>query len=203
MRHRRAIEHSRTPHARSTRNDHRSRNKVEYALMKQVDLNCLTERHLLLFGAIIQWFARYELVMQEIIAMLIGVDSGSVMILTRGFDFGEKRQALFDLLRHRNVPLDRYDEINKFLMVPHTLTPLRNDIAHSGWVAGPSSGGIQPDWVLRLPPSVKPLHGYGLVEREEDKITYSIDEFVEIIETLAGNYNDFISYLHEIGLVRK
>jgi len=171
--------------------------------MQQVDLNCLTERHLLLFGTIIQWFARYELLMQEIMAILMGADSGSVMLLTRGLDFSEKRQALFDLLRHRNIPLDRYDEINKFLMVPHTLTPLRNDIAHSGWVTGPSSDAIQPDWILRLPPSVKPLHGPGLVEREEDKIAYSLDEFREIVDTLATNYKDFIKYLHEIGLVRK
>jgi hypothetical protein len=177
--------------------------KVEYNLMNQVDLSCLTERHLLLFGTIIQWFARYELIMQHIMATLMETDSGSVMILTRGLDFGGKRQALFDLLRHRNVPLDRYDEINRFLMVPHTLTPLRDDIAHSGWVTGPSSDGIQPEWVLRLPPSVKPLHGYGLVEREEDKITYSIDDFVEIIETLAGNYGDLIEYLHENGLVNR
>ena len=171
--------------------------------MQQVDLNCLTERHLLLFGTIIQWFARYELLMQEIMAILMGADSGSVMLLTRGLDFSEKRQALFDLLRHRNIPVDRYDEINKFLMVPHTLFPLRNDIAHSGWVIGSSSGWIQPDWILRLPPSVKPLHGSGLVEREEDKSTYSFDEFSEIVETLAANYKNFAEYLHEIGLVEK
>jgi hypothetical protein len=113
-----------------------------------------------------------------------------------------KRQALFDLLRHRNIPLDRYDEINKFLMVPHTLTLLRNDIAHSGWVAGPSSAGIQPDWVLRLPPSVKSLHGSGFVEREEDKSNYSLDEFSEIVETLAANCKNFAQYLHEIGLIK-
>ena len=171
--------------------------------MKQIKLNCLTERHLVLFGAIIQWFARYESLMQEIMATLMGADSGSVMILTRGLDFSEKRQALFDLLRHRNIPLDRYDEINKFLKVPHTSNPSRNDIAHFGWVTAPSSGWIQPDWVLRLPASVKPLHGCGFVEQEEDKITYSLDEFVEIVETLAANYNDFLEYLHEIDLILK
>jgi hypothetical protein len=170
--------------------------------MKQIDLNCLTERHLLLFGTIIQWFARYELLMQEIMATLMGADSGSVMILIRALDFSEKRQALFDLLRHRTIPLDRYDDINKFLMVPHALTTLRNDIAHSGWVTAPSSGFIQPDWVLRLPSSVRPLHGYGLVEQEEDKTTYSLDEFNEIIETLAANHRNFVEYLQEIGLIK-
>jgi hypothetical protein len=171
--------------------------------MNQIDLKGLTERHLLSFGTIIQWFARYELLMQEIMAMVIGTDSGSVMLLTRGLDFAGKRQALFDLLRHRNIPLDGYDEINKFLMVPQTLTSLRHDIAHSGWVTGPSSGAIQPDWVLRLPRSVKPLHGYGLIEQEEDKITYSIAELAEIVETLTLNYNELIEYSRKTDLVGK
>src|SRR5580704_8878114 len=107
--------------------------------MKPADLDCLTERHLLLFGTIIQWFARYELLMQEIMAAVTEADSGSVILLVRGLDFSGKRQALIDLLRHRTIPLDRYDEINRYLMVAHTLTPLRNDIAHSGWIPGPSS----------------------------------------------------------------
>jgi hypothetical protein len=171
--------------------------------MKQIDLNCLSERHLLAFGTIVQWFARYELLTQEIMAMSIGADSGSIVLLTSGLDFSKKRQALLALLRHRDIPVDQYDEINKFLMVPHTLFPLRNDIAHSGWVVGPSSGWIQPDWILRLPPSVKPLHGYGLVEQEEEKSAYSLDEFGEIVETLCANYRSFVEYLREIGLVDK
>ena len=102
--------------------------------MKKADLGCLTERHLLLFGTVIQWFARYEWLMQEVMATAAGSDSGSVMLLTRGLDFSGKRQALFDLLCHRTVPLDRYDRINGYLMVPHTLTPLRDDVAHSAWL---------------------------------------------------------------------
>jgi len=169
--------------------------------MKPVDdPNCLTERHLLLFGTIVHWFARYELLMQQIMAVVAQVESGCILLLTRDLDFSEKRQALFDLLRHREIPLDQYDNVNRYLMVPHTLTPLRDDIAHSGWVRRASSDGIQPDWVLRLPPSVQPLHGAGLIEREEDKITYSLADLAEIVETLATNYERFADYLHEIGL---
>jgi hypothetical protein len=62
--------------------------------MKQIDLKCLTERHLLLFGTIIQWFARYDFLMQEIMAMVIGADSGSVMLLTRDLDFSGKTAGL-------------------------------------------------------------------------------------------------------------
>ena len=169
--------------------------------MEKADLGCLTERHLQLFGAIIQWFARYEWLMQEVIATVTGSDSGSVMLLTRSLDFSGKRQALFDLLRHRGVPLDQYDRINAYLMVPHTFTRLRDDIAHSTWISGPSSNSIQPDWILRLPPSIRPLRGEGLIEREEDKVTYSLEELGETVDTLAANYEACFGYLQEIGLV--
>ena len=55
--------------------------------MKKADLDCLTERHLLLFGTVIQWFARYEWLMQEVMATVAESDAGSIMLLTRGLDF--------------------------------------------------------------------------------------------------------------------
>ncbi len=171
--------------------------------MTDTNLGCLSDRHLLLFGKIIQWFARYELLMQEIMAIVAGSDSGSVMLLTRGLDFTGKRLALFELLRHRTVPVDQYDRINHYLMIPHTLTPLRDDIAHSTWIAGPSSNWVQPDWILRLPPSIKPLHGTGFIEREDDKTAYSLADLEEATETLASNYQDFREYLQEIGLASR
>ena len=169
--------------------------------MKPASLDCLTERHLLLFGTIIQLFARYELLIQEIIATVTKADFGNVILLMRGLDFSGKRQTLIDVLRHQTLPLDRYDEINRYLMVPHTLTPLRNDIAHSGWMPGPSADGIQPNWLLRVPPSIKPIHGDGLVEREADKVTYNIAELAEIVEVLTANYKSFVNYLRQIRLV--
>lgn len=176
--------------------------------MKKLVLDCLTERHLLLFGTIIQWFARYELLMQEIMATVAGSDSACVMLLTRGLDFDGKRQALLDLLRHRVIPLDQFDRVNAFLIVPHTLTPLRNDIAHSAWISAPYPNSIQPDWILRLPPSVEPLRDNpnvpsgNLVERDEEKVAYSIDDLYEIVENLAANHARFSNYLHEVGLIR-
>jgi hypothetical protein len=44
------------------------------------------------------------------------------------------------------------------------------------------------------------LRGAGLIEREEDKITYSLADLAEIVQTLATNYERFADYLHEIGL---
>lgn len=168
--------------------------------MKKAQQDYLTEQHLLLFGTIVQWFARYELLMQEVMATVAGSDSASVMLLTRGLDFSGKRRALFDLLRHRNIPLDQYDLIERYLMIPHTLTPLRNDIVHSVWVPGPSSGLIQPDWILRLPPSIRPLHGEAYVEQQEDKAAYTLEDLREAIDALAANYARFSDYLRETEL---
>jgi hypothetical protein len=88
-----------------------------------------------MFGTIIQWFARYELLMRELMAAVASADPAAVMVLTRGLDFSDKQQALLDLLYHRAIPLDQYDRIGAYVMVPHTLTSLRNDIAHAAWIS--------------------------------------------------------------------
>ncbi len=83
-------------------------------------------------------------------------------------------------------------------MVPHTLMRLRNEIAHAEWIVGPALNSIQPDWILRPPPSVKPLYdglnapGEKDVERDEDKIVYTLDDLNEVAETLAANYATFL-----------
>ncbi len=169
--------------------------------------DCLTERHLLLFGAIIQWFARYEVLMQEVMATVAGSEPASVMLLTRGLNFSRKRQALLDLLRHRPVPLDRYDRVLEYLRVPHALAPLRDDIAHSTWVPSQSPHSIQPDWILRLPPRVKPMRGdpgppgEGLAGLDPYKDAYTLDDFGKIVETLGANHARFSDYLREVGLI--
>jgi hypothetical protein len=171
-------------------------------MKKKPGIDHLTERHLLLFGTIIQWFARYELLMQEVMASVAGTDSGAVMLLTRGLDFNSKRSTLLDLLRRRAIPFDQYDRLNEYLTVPHTLTPLRDDIAHSAWIPGPSSNSVQPDWILRIPPGVRPLHGKGLFEREADSFAYSLESLSENVTTLATNYERLSDYLQEVGLLR-
>lgn len=171
-------------------------------------MDYLSERHLFLFGAIIQWFARYELLMQETMATIIGSDTASVKILTSDLDFIGKRQAMLDLLRHKAIPLNQFDHICAYLRVPGTFIQLRNDIAHSTWVFNQPPDSIQPNWILQLPPGVKALHddpnapSKNFIEREPDKVAYSLDELAEIVETLAANHRQFSGYLHEIALIR-
>ena len=175
--------------------------------MKETIQDCLTEQHLLLFGTIIQWFARYELLMQDVMAMVAGSDSASIMLLTRSLDFSDKRQALLDLLRHRMIPLDQFDQVREYLKVPHTLTPLRNDIAHSAWIVSQYPNSIQPDWILQLPLRVKPLRddsgtpSENFVECDQDKDAYTIDDLEDVIKALATNHECFLEYLHEAGLI--
>jgi len=73
---------------------------------------CLTERHFTLFGTIVHWMARHEVLIERIAAHVIGSQSSDVMLLTRDLTQGEKRLALLSLLRHRTVPYDQVDAIS-------------------------------------------------------------------------------------------
>ena len=176
--------------------------------MNRAILGSLTERHLMLFGTIVQLFARYELVMQEIMTTVSGADPAAIMLLTRGLDFREKRRALLDLLFHWTIPVDQYDRIGAFLLVPDELTPLRSDIAHAAWASDQTSSWIQPDWILRSPASIKPVRDAPLagsarfIERNDNKATYTIQGLEDIVNSLASNYELFSEYLQGIKLIR-
>jgi hypothetical protein len=180
---------------------------MERAPMEKLLSDCLTERHLSLFGSIVQWFARYEVLMQDVMAAAAGADPAAVMFMTRGLNFNGKRRALLDLLRHRAIPLDQFDRINHHLVVPDTFSSLRDDIAHSTWLSATRSSWVQPNWILRMPPQVKPLRGdpcalgQNFVELEQDKVAYSLKNLDETAQTLAANYASFVDYLREIGLI--
>jgi hypothetical protein len=182
---------------------------MECAPMEKPLSDCLTERHLSLFGSIVQWFARYEALMQNVMAAVVGADVAAVMFLTRGLTFNGKRRALLDLLRHRAIPLDQFDRINRHLVVPDTFSSLREDIAHSTWISSTPSSWIQPNWVLLEPPGVKPLRsdpcalGQNYVELDQDKLAYSLERLDETVQTLAANYESFEDYLREIGFIGK
>lgn len=105
--------------------------------MNDSEQDCLTEQHMLLFGAIVHWFAQYEVLVQTVMAHLAGSDLACVTVLTRTLDFAEKRLALLDLLRVKAAPNDQWERVHAYLAVPHGLTRLRNDIAHANWVRSP------------------------------------------------------------------
>jgi hypothetical protein len=168
--------------------------------------DCIDDQHLLFFGRVIHCFARHEALMQEIIAAVSGADVASIKLLTRSLSFTEKRDALFNLLRHRAAPLDQIDQIQDYLLVLKTFTPLRDDIAHSVWIEGKPSNLIWPDWLTAGPlTAIKPMHDIGRSERDfieddADKVTYTLDELKADVETLEKNYVRFREYAAGIGL---
>jgi len=168
---------------------------------------CLTERHFTLFGTIVHWMARHEVLIERIAAHVIGSQSSDVMLLTRDLTQGEKRLALLSLLRHRTVPYDQVDAISGYLQIPETFRALAGDILHSTWVAGRSSSSIQPDWILRPKPTVKPVHSGAdgraedFLEDYDDQVEYSLDQLAETAKTLRENYQLFFAYCRSVGLV--
>ncbi len=167
---------------------------------------CLTERHLALFGAIIQWFASYEALIQEIMASATGADTACIRLLTSGLNFAAKRAALLNLLRHRAIPLHQCERIQNHLRVPDTHTSLLHDILHSAWIPGKQSESIQPDWILGLLPTVRPMHAEpdtlpgNFIERYEDRVSYTLEDLAEIVEILTENHKRFSDYLAETRL---
>jgi hypothetical protein len=170
---------------------------------------CLTERHLMLFGTIVQWFARYEVLMQEVMATALGSDSAAVMLLTRSLAFGDKRRALLSLLRHRRVPRDQFDAVHAYLEIPHTFNMLCDDIKHAGWIAGTSPNSIQPDWILRPAPTVRPMRmaadtvAEDFLTDEDERQEYTLDSLAEAAETLGRNYELLSGYVGEVGLIER
>jgi len=168
---------------------------------------CLTERHLTLFGTIVQWFARHELLMRKIMATVIGSDSAAVILLTRGLSFGDMRHAVLDLLRHRRVPLDQFDAVYRYLELPDALSTLCDKIEHSTWIPGPSPSSIQPDWILPRPRTIKPMYAAAdtrsedFAEDDDEKVEYTLDDLEEAAETLGRNYEGFSDYVREVGLI--
>jgi len=167
----------------------------------------LTERHLTLFGAIVHSYARYELLMQRIMARAIGADGSAVILLTRTMTFTQKRDALLALLRHRRVPLDQVDAIRDCLKLPSRMRTLCDDIRHSDWTAGASKDSIQPAWIFNRPTTIKALHrtpdtnSADFMEDDDDRTEYTLDELAVIAENLAENYAAFHDFVSETHLI--
>jgi hypothetical protein len=174
--------------------------------MSQGKPDHITDQHLIHFGTIVQCFARHEVLIQEIMAAVSGADVTSIRLLTSGLDFTEKQDALFNLLRHRAVPLDRIEQIRTYLQMPRTYTALRNDITHSTWAEGRPQNAVRPIWLTHGPlTALKPVHDIGkggkeFIEDYEDQVTYTLDDLQEIGGNLARNYAEFRAYVTKVGL---
>ena len=165
--------------------------------MAKAQSEILTERHMAVFGAILQCFARYELTIEQAIAALLRTEPSSVAILMRHLDFMGKRLAFLDLLRKLSIPGDRWERIFAYLSVPSSHVDLRNHIAHSTWTASPRPNSIQPDWILRWSPRIEPtLEGPIL-----DDVSYTLEALIETSANLAIGHERFVACLTELDLL--
>ena len=168
--------------------------------------NNLTEPYLLFFGTIIHWFARYETLIDSILAAISGADATAIKLLTSDLNTTQKRKTLLRLLRHRAIAADRIDQILRYLEVLHTYTQLHYDIVHSIWIEGEPANTIWPSWLKAGPrTAIKAKHDLGagqkaFFEEEGEKITYTAEELKEIIGILESNFFAFEKYIDEIGL---
>ncbi len=144
--------------------------------------------------------------MQEIMAHASGADVASIKFLTAHLSLAEKRDVLFNLLRHRAVPLDQIEQIQNWLQMLSTFTALYMDITHSIWMEGRPQNSIWPVWLSHGPSAaVKPLHGIAengkeFIEDDRDKLTYTLGDLEEISRNLENNYISFQEYAVAIGL---
>jgi hypothetical protein len=93
--------------------------------MNGTEQECLTEQHLLLLGAAVHWFAKYEVLVQTVMAQPAETNLTCVTVLTRSLDFSEKRLALLDLLRVKAIPNDQWERVRSSDNVSYTLDDLR------------------------------------------------------------------------------
>jgi hypothetical protein len=169
----------------------------------------VTEQHMMLFGTIIQSFAQHEALMQEIMAAVSGADVTSIRLLIRGLDFTQRRDALFNLLRHRAVPLNQIDQIRNYLQILQTYNTLRHDIAHATWIGGVPQNSIRPLWLSHGPvAAIKPVHDTDgdskpFIEDDDDRVTYTLDDLREIGVNLMANCAEFRDYLIKVDLMSK
>jgi hypothetical protein len=152
-------------------------------------------QHLRIFGAIIQYFARLELLMTSIVAQLLQISMTDSMIMMAGVGYAAKRAALLSILENHDVPLDRKTKIIKFLDEFHKHNNLRNNIAHNSWLEGRRPNSIKPGLVI-----VRGGKGRFIgVEDNEPDMTF--EDFSVAMCELGNLYNAFLDYLEPIGLL--
>ena len=168
----------------------------------------VTDRHLLQFGRIVQAFARHEVLMQAMMAAVSGADVESIRVLTASLRFPERRDALLALLRQHAVPVDRIEQVRAYLQVPSSFMALRNDIVHAAWTEAIAPGSIWPVWLSHGPrAAIKPVRDPAarakeLGGRNEDRLSYTLDDLTEIGQNLTSNYSGMAAYVLGAGLAR-
>lgn len=122
---------------------------------------------------IVQWFARLEGMMQQIMAAVSGADVTSIRLLTAGLTCIEKRDALLNLLQRRAVPHNQIEQVQDYLLVLRTSASLQNNI-----------GGGTRDFIA-----------------DGDPVGYTLEDLQAISRKLAASYGGLHQYAVAMGLI--
>lgn len=154
-----------------------------------------SDEHLRAFGHIVHIFARFELVIQVVLASIAGGNLTLMQMVTSGLGYSGKRDALLSVLQHCSYEDDRVSRLRGFLDEIHQWSPLRNAIAHHNWKAGIRPGSIKPIYIAVRGGAGK-VKGVAPEERE-----YTAGELMDIATGLGEVYNRLTDYLDAIGFI--
>ena len=161
------------------------------------EIYVLGERHHLIFGTIVQHFARFERLVEVAIARILGAQFPLVAIVVSGLGYSAKCEALTSLLGVVSGPAECADAITSALAEFKKYVPLRNAIAHHPW-----KEGTRPQTIKHL--SVSSRGGKAIWRgMEDDDRDYTIDELIDIADRLLETHDKLVAYFVETGLMEK
>jgi hypothetical protein len=156
----------------------------------------LGDAHYLVFGRIVQQFARFERLVEIVInAALGGRMFGLTALTISGLAYNAKCEALESLLRLVTFADNQNSEILGHITSFNAYSPLRNFIAHRSWIPGTREGSIKPLSVSARGGKAKVV---GVHDEERD---YTLDELFEIAGDLARIHDAFQAFLLRVGAI--
>lgn len=150
------------------------------------------------FGAIVQWFARHEFLMQGAIAGALGISAAHAAMATSLLSHTQKHDTLKSLLKFESASANRHAErIAWYLGETKKYLRLRNDIAHSVWKVGARPGSIRPMYATARGGDGK------FVGHADDERDYIVQDLAQIADELSDRYDQFEHFLRSNGLLPK
>ena len=147
----------------------------------------LTDEHFRVFGAIVQWFARFERLIEINIHQISGGKNfGLTSLIVSQLGFKAKFETLNSLLGMVRIGGDeKYNTAMKAIIADFNKhSSLRNAIAHNTWTRGRPKDSVKPVYISTRSAKAK-IVGVHMNEK-----SYKIKELLIIEKELEGYYDD-------------
>lgn len=159
------------------------------------DESVVTNDHLLAFGGIIHAFARIDGLIQIVTAAVSETDLSTIVVLMRELGYSAKRDTLYSYMALAGTKAEYQQPIKDLLGEAHKYNGLRNNIAHSYWVAGKRPGSIKPA-------SIKIRGGKGeVIGQDDSEKDYLPRELGAIADKLRVIHNSLLRFLRAENLI--